>query len=81
MRRISAWTSWRLAGEQLLELGVAHHLGVVLERVGDLLLLRLGGITVLLSAMLVNENDSDGEHDRRRRTPARTRARTTRRRS
>ena len=28
-----------LADEQLLELGVAHHLGVVLERVGDLLLL------------------------------------------
>ena len=29
----------RLAGEQLLELRVAHHLGVVLEHVGDLLLL------------------------------------------
>ena len=28
-----------LAGEERLELGVAHHLGVVLERVGDLLLL------------------------------------------
>ena len=29
----------RLAGELLVELRVAHHLGVVLERVGDLLLL------------------------------------------
>ena len=30
----------RLADELLLELRVAHHLGVVLERVRDLLLLR-----------------------------------------
>ena len=38
MRMISAWTSGGCVGELLLELGVAHHLGVVLERVGDLLL-------------------------------------------
>ena len=31
-----------LADEELLELGVAHHLGVVLEPVGDLLLLGRG---------------------------------------
>ena len=38
MLRISSWT--RLArGELLLELGVARHLGVVLERVGDPLLI------------------------------------------
>ena len=41
-----------LVGEQLVEVGVAHHLGVVLERRGDLLLLGRGK-TVLSSAMVV----------------------------
>ena len=42
MRMISAWIVRGLAGEQLFELGVAHHLGVVLERGRDLLLLGRG---------------------------------------
>ena len=40
-----------LAGEQLLEVGVAHDLGVFLERVGDLLLLVRAGAPSLLSAI------------------------------
>ena len=40
MRMISSWVAWRLTGEQLLELGVAHDLGILLQRIGDLLLLR-----------------------------------------
>ena len=39
MRMISAWTAAGWPASSSLELGVAHHLGVVLERVGDLLLL------------------------------------------
>ena len=39
IRRISAWTSARLPLEELIELGVRHHLGVFLEPVGNLLLL------------------------------------------
>ena len=58
MRMISAWTAGGSLGEQLLELRVAHHLGVVLEHVGDLLLLSAGGSTVLSSAMFVNAIDS-----------------------
>ena len=38
MRMISAWIVCGLVDEQLLELGVAHHLGVLLQRLGDLLL-------------------------------------------
>ena len=57
MRMISSWISSGLTDEQLLELRVAHQLGVVLERVGDLLLLGRGS-TVLSSASLVNANES-----------------------
>ena len=42
MLRISAWISPGLAGEQLLELRIAHHLRVVFQDVRDLLLLRRG---------------------------------------
>ena len=58
MRMISSWTSCGLAGEQLLELGVAHHLGVVLERVGDLLLLGRRRAPCSRSAMCVKANES-----------------------
>ena len=47
----------RLPTSCSLELRVAHHLGVVLERVRDLLLLRPGS-TVLDSAMCVNAIES-----------------------
>ncbi len=58
MRMISAWIACGLAGELLLELGVAHHLGVVLERLGDLLLLRPAAARCCRRAMLVKVNES-----------------------
>ena len=39
MSMISAWTAGGWPASDLRELGVAHQLGVVLQRVGDLLLL------------------------------------------
>ena len=40
MRRISSWRSSRFVVEQRIELRVCHHLRVVLQHLGDLLLLR-----------------------------------------
>jgi hypothetical protein len=53
----------RLPGQLLLQLRVAHHLGVVLQRLGDLLLLR-GGQHLAVLRVLGELDRQRREHDR-----------------
>ena len=58
MPRISSWTSCGLAGEQLVELGVAHHLRVVLEDRRRPAAARRAASTLLDSALFVKAIES-----------------------
>ena len=62
MARISSWIVRRLVGDLLLELGVAHDLGVGLEHVGDLLLLGRGDDGARLGHVREAEGERP-EHD------------------
>jgi len=63
MRMIPAWTSLGWPAELLFELGVAHHLRVVLERVRDLLLLGRGQDLARFS-LLCERDRERGQQDR-----------------
>ena len=63
IRRISSWISLRLAVELLVESGVGHHLGVVLQRRGNILLLRRGENGARFRKGRKTEGERD-QHDR-----------------